>query len=131
MAISTVTEIFDCDIQKVWNIVTSLENYSWRSDLSKIEVLNEKQFIEHTKDGFATTFTITTETPYKRWEFNLENKNIIGNWIGVFSEKNGKSEITFTENIKSKKFFMKPFVKGFLKRQQALYIADLRKAINQ
>ncbi len=27
------------DIKTVWEIVTSLDNYAWRSDLSKIEVL--------------------------------------------------------------------------------------------
>lgn len=26
------------DIQKVWETVTSLEKYTWRSDLSKIEI---------------------------------------------------------------------------------------------
>lgn len=31
----------------------SLEKYQWRSNLSKIEILNEKQFIEYIKDGFA------------------------------------------------------------------------------
>lgn len=130
MPISTVTATFDCNVEKIWGIVTSLDNYSWRSDLSKIEVLSENQFIEYTKDGFATTFTITDETPYKKWAFNLENENIIGSWTGKFSQKINKTEIVFTENVKAKKFFMKPFVKGFLKKQQALYIKDLTKIIN-
>ena len=30
-----------------------------------------------------------------------------------------------TENITPKKFFMKPFVKRYLKKQQAAYIRDL------
>lgn len=42
MAVTTIKAVFQCDVQKVWNVVTSLENYSWRSDLSKIEVVNEK-----------------------------------------------------------------------------------------
>lgn len=40
-----------------WDIVTSLENYSWRSDLSEIEIISDKRFIERTKDGYATNFT--------------------------------------------------------------------------
>ena len=64
MAISNMKAVFQNDIKDVWNVVTSLENYQWRSD--------------------ATTFTITAA---------------------------------------------EPFVKSFLKRQQSLYLADLRKAL--
>ncbi|MBN1042823.1 polyketide cyclase, partial [Clostridium botulinum] len=35
MAVSNIKATFQCDIKKIWGIVTSLENYSWRSDLSK------------------------------------------------------------------------------------------------
>lgn len=78
MAVAMMKAVFQCNVQKVWNVVTSLENYSWRSDLSKIEVVNEKQFIEYTKDGFATEFTITAVVPNKLWKFNIENDNIKG-----------------------------------------------------
>lgn len=57
MAISNINAIIDNDIHKVWDIVFDVEKYSvWRSDLSKTEIINEKQFIEYTKDGYATTF---------------------------------------------------------------------------
>ena len=50
MAISNMKATFQCEIQKVWNIVTSLDNYSWRSDLDRIEVIDENRFIEYTKE---------------------------------------------------------------------------------
>lgn len=131
MAISNVKVLLRSDIKKVWDIVTSLEEYQWRSDLSKIEVLNEKQFIEYAKDGFATTFTITVCEQYKCWEFDMENDNIKGHWIGVFTDKNGQTEIDFTEDVTAKKFIMKPFVKAFLKKQQELYVSDLKKALQK
>ena len=114
--------------KKVWDTVTSLDQYEWRSDLSKIEIINEKQFVEYTKDGFATTFTITVSEPCKRWEFNMENSNMKGHWIGIFSEKDGQTEIDFTEDVTAKKLILRPFVKGFLKKQQELYVSDLKKA---
>lgn len=129
MAISNMKAIFQSDIQKVWEVVTSLENYSWRSDLSKIEILNENQFIEYTKDGYSTTFTITKTEPYKRWEFDMENNNMKGHWTGIFTEKAGNTEIDFTEEATAKKIIMKPFVKSYLKKQQELYISDLRRAL--
>lgn len=129
MAISNIKAVFQQDIQKVWETVTSLENYAWRSDLSKIEVLNEKQFKEYTREGYATTFTITVAEPCMRWEFDMENDNMKGHWVGVFTQKDGLTEIDFTEDVVAKKFFMKPFVKSFLKKQQTLYISDLQKAL--
>lgn len=115
----------------MWETVVSLEKYEWRSDLSKIEVISENQFIEYTKDGYGTTFTITKSDPYKRWEFDMENSNIKGHWIGIFSEKNGEVEIDFTEKVIAKKFFLKPIVKIFLKKQQQTYIHDLKKELEE
>ena len=126
MAISNIKALFACDVKKVWDTVTSLDQYEWRSDLSKIEIINEKQFVEYTKDGFATTFTITVSEPCKRWEFDMENSNMKGHWIGIFSEKDGQTEIDFTEDVTAKKFVLKPFVKGFLKNQQELYVSNFR-----
>ena len=129
MAISNIKAVFRQDILKVWETVTSLENYAWRSDLSKIEILNKKQFVEYTKEGYATTFSITVVEPCRRWEFDMENDNMKGHWVGVFTQKDGMTEIDFTEDVVAKKIFMKPFVKLFLKKQQSLYISDLKKAL--
>ena len=101
MAISNMKATFQCDIQKIWNIVTSLDNYSWRSDLDRIEVIDENRFVEYTKEGYATTFTI-----------------------------NGITTIDFTENVTAKKLVMKPFVKSYLNKQQSVYAADLERAVS-
>lgn len=129
MAISTIKVLLSADIQTVWNKVTSLNDYSWRSDLSKIEVLNDKQFIEYTKDGFCTFFTITLEDKYKRWEFDMENSNMKGHWTGVFTDKMGQTEVEFREDVSTNKLFMRPFVKSYLKKQQNVYINDLKRVL--
>lgn len=129
MAISVMKAVFSANVQKVWNVVTSLENYQWRSDLSRIEILNDTQFIEYTKDGFSTTFTITVCEPHKRWEFDMENRNMKGHWTGVFADRGGQTEIVFTEDVSARKWIMKPFVKSFLKKQQEQYVSDLEKAV--
>lgn len=118
------------DLRKVWDFVLDIENYdTWRSDLGKTEIISEKQFIEYTKDGYSTTFTVTKEDPYRRWEFDMENSNMKGHWIGVFIDKGNETEIDFTECVEAKKIFMKPFVKLYLKKQQAKFVADMRKAL--
>lgn len=131
MAISKITVVLNHSVQEVWNVVTSLKEYHWRSDLSKIETVNENRFIEYTKNGYATTFTVTLCEPFKRWEFDMENSNMKGHWCGIFTEIDGGTQIDFTEEVNAKKFFMKPFVKGFLKKQQEVYTVDLKKALQQ
>lgn len=129
MAFSNIKAVLQSDIQTVWNVVTSVESYTWRSDLSKTEILSEKQFVEYTTDGFATFFTITVTEPYKRWEFDMENENMKGHWTGIFTQKGEQTEIDFSEEIIPKKFFMKPFIKSYMKKQQTKFIEDLKKAL--
>ena len=129
MATLTIKALIPCDIHKVWEIVTMVDNYTWRSDLRNTEVVDENQFIEYTKEGYPTTFTITAVEPYKRWEFDMENNNMKGHWVGVFTPRENETEITFTEHVTAKKIFMKPFVKIYLKKQQTQFVSDLKKAV--
>ena len=131
MAVSNIRVSFQCNVQRVWDTVTSLENYLWRSDISKIETLYENQFVEYTEDGYTTTFTNIVTEPLKRWEFDMENTNIKGHWIGLFSQEGNVTIIDFTENITAKKLLLKPFIKTYLKKHQLTYVADLKKALFQ
>lgn len=130
MAVSKIKAEYQCEIEKVWSTVTSLDHYSWRSDISKIVVLiPEKQFEEYTKEGYVTKFTITEFTPYERYEFDMDNSNMSGHWTGLFSVQGNTVSIEFTEEVAAKKIIMKPFVKAYLKKQQSQYISDLKKAL--
>lgn len=131
MAVSNIKASFASDINKVWEIVTDVESCAWRSDLSRTAILNERQFVEYTKEGYATTFTVTFKEPYKRWEFDMENENIKGHWVGVFAKKGEHTEIDFTEDVTAKKSLIKPFLKTFLKKQQSVYVKDLRSALEK
>ena len=128
MAVSNIKALIPGELQKVWELVLDIENYgAWRSDLSKTEVINDEQFIEYTKDGYPTTFTVTLVEPYRRWEFDMENSNMKGHWTGIFTVKGDETEIDFTEQVEAKKLLMKPFVKSYLKKQQAQFVADMMK----
>lgn len=131
MALSKIKAVFRYNVQDVWNIVTDLEKYQWRSDLSKIDIISEKQFVEYSKDGYATTFTVTAFEPLKRWEFDMENSNMKGHWTGIFTSNGNETEVDFTEEVTAKKNIMKPFIKAFLKKQQSLYINDLKKELEK
>ena len=130
MTISNIKAVILGGLQQVWELILDIENYAaWRSDLSKTEVISDTQFIEYTKDGYPTTFTVTLVDPYKRWEFDMENSNMKGHWIGVFTDKGNETEIDFTECVEARNWLMKPFVKSYLKKQQAQFVADIKRAL--
>lgn len=118
------------NVETVWNMVTSLTEWGWRSDVSRIEILESgRRFVEYTEDGYTTAFTITAFEPLHRYEFDMENGNMKGHWVGLFSGEGEKTTIDFTEDITVKKWFMKPFASAYLKKQQQTYANDLRKAL--
>ncbi len=123
---------FNCDIDKLWNIITDNSNYYWRSDLSKIEVIDDKHFIEYAKNNYPTYFTITSKKKLKEYKFDIENTNIKGSWTGLFKVLPNKNvELDFTEEIETNKFIMKLLAKKYLKSQQRRYINDLERELNK
>ena len=129
---STITVTFKADIKKVWEVVTNNNNYEWRSDLSKIDVsVDGNSFTEYAKNNFPTKFTITLKKPYERYEFDMTNKNMNGHWIGGFSHVNDGTRIEFTEEVSVNNLIMNLFVGSYLKKQQSLYIADLKKELGE
>ena len=97
MPTSKVTVHFSCPVERVWQTVTDLSNTAWRSDLKRVEVLDESHFVEHTKSGYATNFTVTACEPLQRWAFTMENGNMSGSWEGIFEASEGGARLHCTE----------------------------------
>lgn len=131
MTVSTIKKVFPYPIQQVWNLMTSLDTYAWRSDISEIKVLDDQKLQERSLDGITTTFTITKKEPYRVYAFSIENKNMSGSWEGCLYDTDAGTQVIFTEEVRVKKFYMKPFIKGFLQKQQETYMQDLANALDK
>ena len=131
MATSKVTVHFPCPVEQVWHTVTDLAHTAWRSDLARVEVLDETHFVEHTKSGYATNFTVTACEPLCRWAFTMENGNMSGSWEGIFETEADGTRLHCTETVNAKRWWMRPLVPGYLKRQQKLYLDDLRRELQK
>ena len=129
MPTSRVTVQLPWPVERVWQVVTDPAHTAWRSDLKRVEVLDEIHFVEHTKSGYATNFTVTACEPFRRWAFTMENGNMSGSWEGIFEGTEGGTRLRCTETVGAKRWWMRPFVPGYLKRQQRLYLDDLRKEL--
>ena len=125
---SNIKKEFHCDIEKLWNLITDNTKYAWRSDLSKIEIIDDRHFIEYAKNNYPTYFTITSKEKLKEYKFDIENTNIKGKWMGIFKKlDNGNVLLDFTEEIETNSFIMKLLAKPYLKSQQKRYMRDLEK----
>lgn len=129
MAVSTAKAFFECGAERVWDTVTSRTDYGWRRELDRIEVLSGTRFVEYTRDGYATTVTVTAVQPCRRWEFDLENSNMQGRCAVVLAQRDGGTEIELTEEAVPKRWWMMPLVKGYLRKQQSRYLRDLEQAL--
>lgn len=130
MVMSTITTQFQSNIETVWDTITSLTEYTWRSDIKTIEIVDDTTFIEYTKSGYPTTFVIMDFVKPKRYAFTIDNTNIKGHWLGSIKEVNGLIEIEFTEDVEAKKWFLKPILKIYLHLQQKKYVQDLKMKLN-
>jgi len=132
MTKSNIKKEFNCDIKRLWDIITDNTKYAWRSDLSKVEITDDKHFIEYAKNNYPTNFTITSKEYLKEYKFDIENTNMKGKWIGIFRNlENGNVLLDFTEEIETNNFIMKLLAKPYLKSMQKRYMRDLEKAINK
>ena len=131
MVTSVIEATLPCGPEDVWQMVTDLRHTAWRSDLSRVEERGPRSFVEYTREGFPTQFTVTCAEPFQRWEFDLENANLRGHWVGTFARAAGGTALCFTETVEVKRWWMGPLVRGYLKRQQARYVEDLRRALEK
>lgn len=131
MVISNLKAVLPYNVKKVWDVVTDIGNYKWRSDIDKIEIIDKDKFVEYTKNNYKTDFYVKEKIQYKCWKFEMENDNLSGQWVGLFIENEDKTIIEFTENIVRKKPVLKILLKLYLKKQQKLYLRDLKKELRK
>ena len=87
MTTSNIKAVLRHDIDHIWKTVSAFERYhTWRKNVSKTEKIDEKQFIEYTKEGYSTTFRITASEPNKSLSLDMENNHVKGHWTIAFMQ---------------------------------------------
>lgn len=125
---STLEWNVQCNVKDVWKIVTNNGDFSWRSDIEKIDIISKTEFIEYYKGGGETKFVITEKKIDQLYEFDMSNKIFTGKWIGKFEPvSKNKTKLIFTEEIafKNPLIYILSFVMMSLKKIQITYRDDL------
>jgi len=133
--ISEATAVFNSSIKSVWDVVTNNTDYSWRSDVKEIKVINEgKSFFEYPYKGNPTKFIINNIKEYSSYKYSMQNKMFTGVCTGYFSEtENGGTILVLKENISIENPIIKILSYFFmdLKKIQNTYISDLKKRLGE
>lgn len=108
----------------VWDVVTSLADTSWRSDINSCRATGPDTF-EEVAGGSATAFTITHKTPCTHYAFTLQNSALTGRWEGRFASDGSGTALTFTESVSVKNPLQRLLAPAYLRRQQRRYLRDL------
>ncbi|WP_080292102.1 hypothetical protein [Clostridium botulinum] len=126
---------FSSDINTVWDVVTNNEDYDWRSDISKIEILdNGDSWIEYALNGSHINFDILKKNDCKEYDFNMNNKMFTGKFTSRFEKSaTENAKVEFVESISIKNPILKPISYLFFDIQgfQDTYISDLKKKLNE
>lgn len=132
MEIAKIEATFTSPIEKVWQLMTDLNNQCWRSQIEKIKIIDQNKFIEYDKSGYQTEFVILNKIENDIYEFNMINKNMEGHWIGRLKKlDNQTTHLEMTEAIEMKTKMFKFVIKKYLHNQQVSYIQDLKKALGE
>lgn len=120
---------FKSDIEKVFNVITNMKDCSWRSDLSKVECINDVKYIEYDHKNHPTKILVTEYLKNIQFEYDIQNEYYKGHWCGQFAPlKDGGCVMYLLFYFESVSFLGKFInVDKFEKR----YIEDLKKELNE
>ena len=120
---------FKSDVEKVFNVITNMKDCSWRSDLSKVECIDDGKYIEYNLKNHPTKIIVTEYLKNIQFEYDIQNEYYKGHWCGQFAPlKDGGCVMYLLFYFESVSFLGKFInVDKFEKR----YIEDLKKELNE
>ncbi|MFR6095953.1 MAG: SRPBCC family protein [Dysosmobacter welbionis] len=130
--VSIATALVPYPPERVWAVVTDLDCWRWRGGLSRLDHVGEDAFYGVRQKRLSHPLhRHGAPPPVPLGLFDLDNANLAGRWAGEFRPEGGGTQVTFTETITVKSPGCASLPRGYLRRQQARYLADLGRALEQ
>lgn len=124
-----VTVDFKGEVEKVFKTVINLGDCSWRSDLLKVEKIDNDRYIEYDRKGRATKIKITDCHKNIQFEYDVYNDNYTGHWCGQFAPlKDGGCRMYLLFYFEPHSIFGK-FVN--VDKFEERYLEDLKKELHE
>ena len=122
---SSTTTRLPYPTELVWDLVTSLTDWSWRSDITGCRAVGPAAFEETAGRGEPTAFAIVDKVPCARYAFTMENSAMTGRWEGLFASDGEGTALTFTQEVEVKRPLQRLAAPAYLRRRQRRYLRDL------
>lgn len=128
----TISESFAARISDVWKLVTDVANYSWRSTISRCDLIDEKHFIEYAKDGTKTQFYISDSEYLRFWACDFQNEKISGHFVADFTLSGNKSIVSLTTRMQAKTSrIFGAFNNIHFMQEQKRFFKDLKRTLGE
>ncbi|WP_294578490.1 hypothetical protein [uncultured Thomasclavelia sp.] len=120
---------FSSSIEKVFQTVTDLMDCSWRSDLAKVEKIDDNKFIEYNRKNQATKILVTDCRQNTQFEYEVQTNNYKGHWSGQFASLPDNGCRLFLLFYFEPNSILGKFVR--VDRFEQRYIEDLKKKLGE
>ena len=129
----TISAIFDASAAQVWKTVTDLQDWHWRSDISRVQADSAgRTFVEYAPSGTATYFRITAFAPCRWYAYDMTNQKMSGRWEGFFTPlDDGGTMVEFSTILPGHNPVADLLLLARIRRRQQQYISDLRAALGE
>lgn len=125
-----VWAVYDADLKTAWDVLTSREDVSWRSDLKKIEYrAGNHDYVEHSHDGYQLGYVVTEERPYEYYEIETWSLETKGKRSFEFEDmEDGTVRVILREETKIKPFWIEWLSRFFMPLEKLLtqHLEDAR-----
>ena len=117
-------------VADVWGRVAVDRTQAWRSDLARVEVIDDQRWIEHPRSGPPVRFAAVRVEAPRRFVVAFEGSGFRGTWDGSFVEEAGATVLRFSEEVDVENPFMRVVARLFFgpDRAMARYRADLERS---
>ena len=106
-------------MDKVWTIMTDWSAQpTWREDLKKVEILDDRNFIEHPKHGGLITFKVINAQRPNHLKLRLSGSSFQGTYMIRLFDNNGATEIEETYSLIYPSILGKILVKIFFNLEE-------------
>lgn len=124
-----MTVDFKSEVAAVFKVITNLKDWSWRSDLTRVEQIGDNRFIEYDRKQRETKIFVTDLRENIQFDYDVENNSYRGHWSGQFAPlPDGGCRMYLNFDFEPQSILGK-FVR--VDKFEERYIEDLKKELNE